>query len=81
MVFPLTSQPLHPAFVYGGLQLIYLLFAEEEDDALEVPQVHIAIETRAAAPGSGQIPVFWRTSQTTSLLRGQMTNGKIMNSS
>jgi hypothetical protein len=37
--------------------------------------------TRAAAPSSGQIPVFWRTSQTTSLLRGQMTNGKIMNSS
>jgi hypothetical protein len=52
------GQPLHPAFVYGGLQLVYLLFAEEDDDALEVPQVHIAIVARPVLGASARWPIF-----------------------
>jgi hypothetical protein len=58
LVFAVTCQPLHPAFVYGGLQLVYLLFAEEEDDALEIPQVHIAIVAQLVPGASPKLPIF-----------------------
>jgi hypothetical protein len=41
--FVIKDQPPTPALPYGNLELLYLLLAEEDEDALEVPQLHASL--------------------------------------